>query len=174
MTTIARILLRRSIKIFWAWEVGRGISDEGEMDGTGLREVSRCTRWEFSVGRTQVPQEIRKSCIPTVRMEIAGPLGMAVPLYQAVRHYSLEHTNNRNLFCFQLINWPNHQVVYFGCSAVQKTCFKTRHRQRCLNAVHAAHVMGSRAGDGDEWGDNASRIPDEFPATWVIRTLRET
>jgi len=34
--------------------------------------------------------------------------------------------------------------------------------------------MGSRAGDDDEWGDNASRMPDQFPATRVIRILRET
>jgi hypothetical protein len=50
----------------------------------------------------------------------------------------------------------------------------TRHRQRCLNGVRAAHVMVSRARDDDEWGDNAWRIPDEFPATWVIRILWET
>ena len=149
-------------------------SGKGEFDGTGLRDMSRCTRWEFSFGRTRVPQGTRKSCIPTVRMVTAGPFRMAVPLYQTVRHYSLEHSNNLNLFCFQLINWPNHQVVCFRCSAVHKTCFSTRHRQRCLNALHAAHVMGSRAGDDDEWGDNASRIPDEFPATRVIRILRET
>ena len=101
LTTLVRILLRRNIRIFWAGEFGRGISDEEVRRGIGRHRVAggvsmhqvRILTWP-----TQVPQWTRRWCICTVKVETAGPSGMSVPLYQAVGLYSLEHSNN--LTCF--------------------------------------------------------------------------